>query len=177
MKTIGDKYESGDYFLSELIMSAEIFKSQAGIEMVHIPYKGGAMAINDLIAGNVATGEATRALIEAGVDAVKVGMGPGAICTTRVVTGAGMAQITAILEAARALEGTGIPVVGDGGIKYSGDVVKAIAAGAYVPVEELRPDLPDRLRRAIRACASMERSLCSLARADSPAGRKCARCA
>jgi IMP dehydrogenase len=67
----------------------------------------------------------------AGADAVKVGMGPGAICTTRVVTGAGMAQITAVLEAARALENTDVPIIADGGVKYSGDVVKAIAAGAH----------------------------------------------
>jgi IMP dehydrogenase len=85
----------------------------------------------DLVVGNVGTGEGARAAADAGADAVKVGMGPGAICTTRVVTGAGMAQITAILEAAKALEGTDIPIIGDGGIKYSGDMVKAIAAGAH----------------------------------------------
>jgi IMP dehydrogenase len=85
----------------------------------------------DLVAGNVGTAEGARAIAALGVDAVKVGMGPGAICTTRVVTGAGMAQITAILEAARALEGSDIPVVADGGIKYSGDIVKALAAGGH----------------------------------------------
>jgi IMP dehydrogenase len=85
----------------------------------------------DLIAGNVGTAAGAKAVADAGADAVKVGMGPGAICTTRVVTGAGMAQITAILEAARALEGSDIPVIADGGIKYSGDIVKAIAAGAH----------------------------------------------
>jgi IMP dehydrogenase len=84
----------------------------------------------DLIAGNVATAEATRDLISAGVDAVKVGMGPGSICTTRVVSGAGVPQITAILECARAARGSGVPVIADGGIKYSGDISKAIAAGA-----------------------------------------------
>jgi IMP dehydrogenase len=84
----------------------------------------------ELIAGNVATAEATRALIEAGVDAVKVGIGPGSICTTRVVAGVGVPQITAIDECARAAEGSGVPVIADGGIKYSGDVVKALAAGA-----------------------------------------------
>ena len=84
-----------------------------------------------LVAGNVGTGEGARAVADAGADAVKVGMGPGAICTTRVVTGAGMAQITAILEAARALDGTDVPIVADGGIKYSGDIVKALAAGAH----------------------------------------------
>lgn len=85
----------------------------------------------DVVAGNVGTADGAKALADAGADAVKVGMGPGAICTTRVVSGAGMAQITAILEAARALEGTGVPVIADGGIKYSGDVVKAIAAGGH----------------------------------------------
>jgi IMP dehydrogenase len=85
----------------------------------------------DLVIGNVGTAEGAQAVIGAGADAVKVGMGPGAICTTRVVTGSGMAQVTAILEAARAAEGTGIPVIGDGGIKYTGDVVKALAAGAH----------------------------------------------
>jgi IMP dehydrogenase len=85
----------------------------------------------DLVVGNVGTAEGARAVAAAGADAVKVGMGPGAICTTRVVTGAGAAQLTAVLEAARALEGTGVPVIADGGIKYSGDIVKAIAAGAH----------------------------------------------
>jgi len=85
----------------------------------------------DLVVGNVGTAEGARALADLGADAVKVGMGPGAICTTRVVSGAGMAQITAILEAARALEGRDVPIIADGGIKYSGDVVKAIAAGGH----------------------------------------------
>ena len=84
----------------------------------------------DLVAGNIATAEATRDLINAGVDAVKVGMGPGSICTTRVVSGAGVPQITAILDCAKAARGSGAPVIADGGIKYSGDVSKAIAAGA-----------------------------------------------
>ena len=85
----------------------------------------------DLVVGNVGTAEGARAVADAGADAVKVGMGPGAICTTRVVTGAGMAQITAVLEAAKALEGTDVPIVADGGIKYSGDFVKALAAGGH----------------------------------------------
>ena len=85
-----------------------------------------------LIAGNVATGEATQALIEAGADAVKVGIGPGSICTTRVVSGIGVPQITAIFDCAEAAKPYGVPVIADGGIKYSGDVVKAIAAGASV---------------------------------------------
>jgi IMP dehydrogenase len=85
-----------------------------------------------LIAGNVGTFEGARDLIALGLDGIKVGIGPGSICTTRVVTGAGVPQITAILEAARAAQGTGVPVIADGGIKYSGDISKAIAAGAAV---------------------------------------------
>jgi IMP dehydrogenase len=84
----------------------------------------------DIIAGNVATGEGAKALAAAGVDAVKVGVGPGSICTTRIIAGIGVPQLTAIYEAAKALKGTGIPVIADGGIRYSGDVVKALAAGA-----------------------------------------------
>lgn len=83
-----------------------------------------------IVAGNVATGEAARALVECGVDAVKVGIGPGSICTTRVVAGVGVPQLSAIMLASGALKGTGVPVIGDGGIRYSGDVVKALAAGA-----------------------------------------------
>jgi IMP dehydrogenase len=85
-----------------------------------------------LVAGNVATGEATRELIEAGVDAIKCGIGPGSICTTRVVTGAGVPQMTAITNCVRAARGSGVPVIADGGVKFSGDVAKAIAAGADV---------------------------------------------
>jgi IMP dehydrogenase len=84
-----------------------------------------------LIAGNVSTGVAAAALCERGVDAVKVGQGPGSICTTRVVSGAGMPQITAISDCARVGERFGVPVIADGGIKYSGDIAKAIAAGAH----------------------------------------------
>ncbi len=83
-----------------------------------------------IIAGNIATADGARALAEAGASAVKVGIGPGSICTTRIVTGVGVPQITAIAEAASALEGTGIPVIADGGIRFSGDIAKAIAAGA-----------------------------------------------
>ena len=83
-----------------------------------------------LLAGNVATYDGAMALIDAGADAIKVGIGPGSICTTRMVTGAGMPQITAIAEAARAAPERGIPVIADGGIKYSGEMTKAIAAGA-----------------------------------------------
>ena len=84
----------------------------------------------EVVAGNVGTHEATRDLVAAGVAAVKVGMGPGSICTTRVVSGAGMPQVTAIAEAARAAAESGVPIIADGGIKFSGDIVKALAAGA-----------------------------------------------
>lgn len=83
-----------------------------------------------VIAGNIATGEAAKALAECGVDGVKVGIGPGSICTTRVVAGVGVPQLTAIMLAADALKGTGIPIIADGGIRYSGDIVKALAGGA-----------------------------------------------
>lgn len=85
-----------------------------------------------IIAGNVATGEATKALIEAGVDAVKIGIGPGSICTTRVVAGIGVPQVTAIMDSYEAAKPYGIPIIADGGIKYSGDMTKALAAGASV---------------------------------------------
>ena len=85
-----------------------------------------------VVAGNVATGEACRALIEAGVDSVKVGIGPGSICTTRVVAGIGVPQITAVMDCYEAAKEYGIPIIADGGIKYSGDITKAIAAGASV---------------------------------------------
>jgi IMP dehydrogenase len=83
-----------------------------------------------LIAGNVATAEATRDLVALGIDGLKIGIGPGSICTTRVVTGAGVPQITAILECARAAKSAGVPLIADGGIKFSGDITKALAAGA-----------------------------------------------
>ncbi|MGV9005976.1 MAG: IMP dehydrogenase [Brevundimonas sp.] len=85
-----------------------------------------------VVAGNVATYEAARALIDAGADAIKVGIGPGSICTTRIVAGVGVPQLTAIMEAARAARESGVPIIADGGIKYSGDLAKAIAAGASV---------------------------------------------
>jgi IMP dehydrogenase len=84
-----------------------------------------------VIGGNIATGDAARALVEAGADAVKVGIGPGSICTTRVVAGVGVPQISAIANVAAALEGTGVPLIADGGIRFSGDMAKAIAAGGY----------------------------------------------
>jgi IMP dehydrogenase len=84
----------------------------------------------EIVAGNIATGDAAKALANTGVDAVKVGVGPGSICTTRIIAGIGVPQLTAIYEAAKALKGSGIPIIADGGIRYSGDVVKALAAGA-----------------------------------------------
>jgi IMP dehydrogenase len=84
----------------------------------------------DIIVGNIATPEAALALVEAGADAVKVGIGPGSICTTRVIAGVGVPQLTAVLDCARAIAGTGVPVIADGGIRYTGDIVKALAAGA-----------------------------------------------
>ena len=83
-----------------------------------------------VVGGNVATGEGAKALADAGADGVKVGVGPGSICTTRIVAGVGMPQLTAIYNAAQALKGTGIPIIGDGGIRFTGDIAKAIAAGA-----------------------------------------------
>lgn len=85
----------------------------------------------DIVVGNVATGEAAKMLVEAGADGVKVGIGPGSICTTRVVAGVGVPQLSAIYDVASALEGTGVPLIADGGLRYSGDVVKALAAGGY----------------------------------------------
>lgn len=84
----------------------------------------------ELIVGNVATGEAAKALVEAGADAIKVGVGPGSICTTRVIAGVGMPQLSAVYESAQAVKGSGVPIIADGGIRFSGDLVKAIAGGA-----------------------------------------------
>ena len=84
----------------------------------------------DVVVGNIATAEAAKFLVDAGADAVKVGIGPGSICTTRVIAGVGVPQLTAINDVAVALEGSGIPVIADGGIRYTGDVVKALASGA-----------------------------------------------
>ena len=84
----------------------------------------------DVVVGNIATGDAARCLVDAGADAVKVGIGPGSICTTRVIAGVGVPQLTAIYEVATALKGTDVPLIADGGLRYSGDIVKALAAGA-----------------------------------------------
>jgi IMP dehydrogenase len=83
----------------------------------------------DIVCGNVATGAAALALVEAGADAVKVGIGPGSICTTRIIAGVGMPQLSAVMNVAKALEGTGVPVIADGGVRYTGDIVKALAGG------------------------------------------------
>jgi IMP dehydrogenase len=84
----------------------------------------------DVIVGNIATGAAAKALVEAGADGVKVGIGPGSICTTRVIAGVGVPQLTAVTDVAEALKGTGVPIIADGGIRYTGDIAKAIAGGA-----------------------------------------------
>ena len=86
----------------------------------------------DVIAGNVATSEGVKALLDAGADAIKVGIGPGSICTTRIISGIGVPQISAVMDAAKVVEGTGVSIIADGGIRYSGDITKAIAAGAHV---------------------------------------------
>ncbi len=103
--------------------------SRGVIEMVKIVKDkfGGRI---DVVAGNIATGEAALALVEAGADAVKVGIGPGSICTTRIIAGVGVPQLTAVITVAEALAGTDVPVIADGGIRYTGDIVKALAAGA-----------------------------------------------
>jgi len=85
----------------------------------------------DVVVGNIATGEAARYLVENGADGVKVGIGPGSICTTRIIAGVGVPQLSAVYDVAKALEGTGVPLIADGGIRYSGDIVKALAAGGY----------------------------------------------
>ncbi len=85
----------------------------------------------DVVVGNIATGDAARYLVECGADGVKVGIGPGSICTTRVIAGVGVPQLSAVYDVAKALEGTGVPLIADGGIRYSGDIVKALAAGAH----------------------------------------------
>jgi len=85
----------------------------------------------DMIVGNIATGDAAKALVKAGADAIKVGVGPGSICTTRIIAGVGVPQLSAVYESAMAIKGSGVPVIADGGIRFSGDVVKAIAGGAH----------------------------------------------
>ena len=84
----------------------------------------------EVVVGNIGTADAAKMLVDEGADAVKVGIGPGSICTTRVVAGVGVPQLSAIYNVARAIDGSGVPVIADGGIRYSGDIVKALAAGA-----------------------------------------------
>ena len=116
-----------------------------------------------LIVGNVVTSDATRELIDAGADAVKVGVGPGSICTTRAVTGVGVPQVTAVFDCAQAAEGSGVPVIADGGIRYSGDITKALAAGAhcvmlgglFAGLDESPGDLVYYRGRAFKVCRGM----------------------
>ena len=86
----------------------------------------------EVIVGNVATGAAAKALVDAGADAIKVGVGPGSICTTRIIAGIGVPQLSAVMDSAAAIQGSGVPIIADGGIRYTGDMVKALAAGANV---------------------------------------------
>ncbi|NBU67753.1 MAG: IMP dehydrogenase [Betaproteobacteria bacterium] len=103
----------------------------AGVDLIVVDTAHGhSQGVMDVVGGNIATGEAARALLHAGADAVKVGIGPGSICTTRIVAGVGVPQISAIADVAEALEGSGVPLIADGGVRYSGDIAKAIAAGA-----------------------------------------------
>jgi IMP dehydrogenase len=105
-----------------------------------------------VIGGNIATGEAALALVEAGADAVKVGIGPGSICTTRIVAGVGVPQIMAIDNVAKALRGSGVPLIADGGIRYSGDMAKAIVAGAHCVMMGGMPSPAPKRRRARSSC-------------------------
>ena len=105
------------------------YKAKSVIEKVHEAKK--AFPNIEMVVGNVATGEAAKMLVDNGADAVKVGIGPGSICTTRVVAGVGVPQLSAVYDVACALKGTGIPLIADGGLRYSGDIVKALAAGGY----------------------------------------------
>src|SRR5690606_26610554 len=104
--------------------------ARAMIEMIQRLKKDPATKHVQVIGGNVATREGAKALVDAGVDAVKVGVGPGSICTTRVVAGVGVPQVSAIYEAAKAAKPAGVPVIADGGLQYSGDIAKAMVAGA-----------------------------------------------
>ncbi|MDR1450342.1 MAG: IMP dehydrogenase [Propionibacteriaceae bacterium] len=104
--------------------------SQAVVDMIRRLKKDPAASAADIVGGNVATYEGAKALVDAGADGIKVGVGPGSICTTRVVSGVGVPQVTAIAAAARAARPAGVPVIGDGGLQYSGDIAKAIVAGA-----------------------------------------------
>lgn len=130
----GDAWERAMAVIEEgvdvLVVDTAHGHSQAEIQFIKRLKAEPAARDTDVIGGNVATYEAAKALIEAGVDGIKVGVGPGSICTTRVVAGVGVPQITAIHDAARAAKPAGVPVIGDGGLQYSGDTAKAIVAGA-----------------------------------------------
>ena len=101
------------------------------IDTAHGHSKGVVSVLKEVVVGNIATGEAAKFLADNGADGVKVGIGPGSICTTRIIAGIGVPQLSAVYDVAKALEGTGVPLIADGGIRYSGDIVKALAAGAY----------------------------------------------
>ena len=122
-------YWEGPSELPERRSSSSVPHSKGVIEKLKEAKK--AFPNIDIVVGNVATGEAAKMLVEAGADGVKVGIGPGSICTTRVVAGVGVPQLSAIYDVAKALKGTGVPLIADGGLRYSGDIVKAIAAGGY----------------------------------------------
>ena len=124
---IGEELDDASLF----ILEAAAYTHDIGIRVAEEKIKA-AYPDLQIIAGNIATGAAAKALIEAGADAVKVGIGPGSICTTRVVAGIGVPQITAIMDCYKVAKEYGVPVIADGGIKYSGDMTKALAAGANV---------------------------------------------
>ncbi|HMC03523.1 MAG TPA: IMP dehydrogenase, partial [Cellulomonadaceae bacterium] len=130
----GDGYERAMSLIEEgadlLIVDTAHGHSRAVVDMITKLKADPRTALVDIVAGNVATYEGAKALVAAGVDGVKVGVGPGSICTTRVVSGVGVPQVTAIYEAARACKPAGVPVIGDGGLQYSGDIAKALVAGA-----------------------------------------------
>jgi IMP dehydrogenase len=131
--TVGDKgFERAEMLMAAGVDCLVVDTAHGHSELVLAQVRRIQRATNkvSVIAGNVATREGAQALIDAGADAIKVGIGPGSICTTRIVAGVGVPQLTAILEAAEAARGAGVPVIGDGGVKYSGDLAKAIAGGA-----------------------------------------------
>src|ERR1700720_3910465 len=131
--TVGDKgFERAELLMAAGVDCLVVDTAHGHSEQVLAQVRRIKRATNkvSIVAGNVATREGAQALIDAGADAIKVGIGPGSICTTRIVAGVGVPQLTAILEAAEAARAAGVPVIGDGGVKYSGDLAKAIAGGA-----------------------------------------------
>src|SRR5690554_2645821 len=130
----GDAWERAealrDAGVDVLVVDTANGQSQGVIDLVRRLKSDETFEHIDIIGGNVATREGAQALIDAGVDAVKVGVGPGSICTTRIVAGVGVPQVTAVYEASLAAKPAGIPVIGDGGLQYSGDIAKALVAGA-----------------------------------------------